>query len=1072
MSLSSPFPIPVSALKPVSTGTVLWRSAGVLRATIIVKITLGLVHERTAWPTTPIDLVVEDRRRDANPLASLVEAAETAPYSPNAGVILFANAFAPQGRPAAALSARLAVFRERSLIDKTVHVFGERAANAPQHPRPFERVPLVYERTWGGPSSEDNPVGVPAGASSLPSICDPTNPTKSVGFGPVSRQWPHRKRLLGTTNLSRIEGPVTEFPNGFDFRFFNPAPTDQQIDFLQGDEWIVLDGMHSTIPRVQSKLPQMRGKACVYFVSTNSVSHTQFVDLVQDMLVIDADKLVASIVFRGSLQLDSLDVLPCLRVFADIELPGNPTRWPEGADVLRAPAPAPIAPASTPMNVAKNRSPAPATSVLAAFPAQEDSAIRSTLPFQPKPPGSRTVVPFISASPPRPPRVDMGDDDPLMRTVAVDVEDSALRPAMPFGGGPGALPPRVPTPPAVTSRRPPADENATRAIDIEKLEAKRVAVTPFNDGAPRGIGLDKPDAKRPMVKSFDDDDSTRAIDIEKLEAQRVAVTPFAGTDAAKPLLASSFVPGAPWPNPQTGSTVQPVPPPRSDAAPPARTQAFKIDDPFTQSAVDHDVNALPFRRSTPPPSGAPAVPEVPAASPPRVEPPAFIKPPAFVEAPARIQTPAMMTPSTVSASAVTSPSPSPPPVVPVVQKDPDPFAAVSSPSTRVSPEEPRHQPSVPPPAVNSSPAAVGAPIVDETGVRATVIERLRSGVPAPLHGLVVIGADLSGLDMHGTNLSSHDLGGVKFCKTNLSGARFGGARLVDADLEDADLSNADLAGADLTRANLTNTRMSGANIDNACFSSANGAGAIFDGAKGRATVFIRGQWTNASFRNIDVLGADFTGATIDGASFERAVLLDIKLNDARGKGAKFDDARIDQGHADGSALTECSFRNVDAKGSIWENTTLDGSSFDDARMENSVFVRASCRETKFVNTNLRAANFGRAQGDAANLSGANLDGADFRQSRFCEARFEGARLPNVLAPRADFSRSNFVRADLSNGSLRAAQLGGANLAHAILDGADLRDADLKRSILFKASRTGAKLSGANTKDSIETEPTE
>lgn len=1054
MSSLSPFPIPISPLKPISCGSVLWRSSGALRATVIVKITLGLVHERTAWPTTPLDLVLEDRRRDANPQSSLVEAAEVAPYLPNAGVILFANAYAPQGRPAPALSARLALFRERSLIDKTVHVFGERAANAPQHPRPFERVPLVYERTWGGPSSEDNPVGVPAGASTLPSICDPTNPTRPVGFGPISRQWPHRKRLVGGTDLSRVEGLVADFPNGFDFRFYNPAPADQQIEYLHGDEWIVLDGMHPTMPRVQSRLPQMRGKACVFFVATNAVSHNQVIDLVQDMLVIDADKLVASVVFRGSIALESLDVLPRLRVFADIELPGNPTRWPEPADVLRAPAPAPMNATTAPIS----SYPPP----LAPPSSRDDSAIRSAIPFQPKPSGSRTVVPFMAATPARPL---MDDGDPLMRTVAADVEDSALRPAIPFFAGaptPAAPPPRV-APPPPSSRRLADDENATRAIDLDKLEAKRAAM-PFDDSAVRPAPFAKVDVKRPAPRPRDDDESTRAIDIEQLEAKRAAVTPFAAGESGKPAVPTSAVPGAPWARPGPASQ----PPPR--IRPDVRTVALSIEDPLTQSAADHFVEPLPFTRagqtvgalSFDPPAPAPA----------RVEPPPMVKPPALVDVPARIEPPAVVAPVHASAPVAPAASPPPPAVVAFVQKEPEPPPAVTPPPAVVSREEPRVEPPAQPPPANAPPPAAATPVVDETGVRATIMERVRSGVPAPLHGLTVAGADLSGLDLHGANLSGHDLGGVKFCKANLSGARLGGARLVDADLEGADLSNADLANADLTRATLTNTRMPGVNIDNACLSSAQGAGAIFDGAKGRATLFVRGQWPNASFRNIDVLGADFTGATLDGAIFERAVLADVKLNDARGKGAKFDGARIDQAHGDGSALTECSFRNVEAKGSIWENATLDGSTFDDALMENSMFVRTSCREAKFVNTNLRATNFGRAQGDAADLNGANLDGADFRQARFCDARFEGARMANVLAPRADFSRSNFTRADLSNGSLRAAQLGGANLAHANLDGADLRDADLKKSVLFKASRTGAKLSGANTKDAIETEPTE
>lgn len=1047
MTSSSPFPIPISALKPISCGSVLWRSGGHLRATFIVKITLGLVHERTAWPTTPVDLVVEDRRRDANPLSSLVEAAENAPYLPNAGVVLFAHACAPQGRPVPALSARLALFRDRGLIDKTVHVFGERTANAPQHPRPFERVPLVYERTWGGPSSDDNPVGVSAGGSSLPSICDPTNATRAVGFGPVSRQWPARKRLLGSTDLARIEAPITDYPNGFDFRYFNPAPADQQIEYLRGDEWLVLDGMHPTLPRVQSRLPQMRGKACVFFVSTNAVTSSQVVDLVEDLVVVEADKMTVSVVFRGSLPLDSLDVLPRMRVFADVELPGNPTRWPETPEVLRAPAPAPL-------GVSTNPVPTPPAALAGTQPQRDESALRPAMPFQPKPPGAPTVVPFMTSAPPRP-RIDLDEQDPLMRTFAADPEESALRPAMPFVGrtaAPAVAAPRVAPPPNPSTRRPADDEDATRAIDLDKLEAKRAA-TPFADAAGRPPNFETSDIRRAPAKVFDDDESTRAIDIEQLEAKRAAVTPFAATDVAKPPASvANPIPGSPWASPRPGS-----------AAPPPRPAAFNIDDPLTRTADGQTITPLPFAQPVAP--KAPVLSDVPTHAPPRVEAPPMVKPPAMIEPPAFVAPVNVPAPVAVAA-------PSPPPAIPkAVEPPPAPFVVPPV----VSREEPRELPTpaapIAPPT-NVAPPAVATQVADESGIRATVLERIRSGVPAPLHGLSVAGADLSGLDLRGANLSGNDLGGAKLCKTNLSGARLGSARLVDAELEGADLSGADLAGADLTRATLTNARFVGANIDQANFSSAQGSGANFDGCKGRAALFVRGLWPSATFRGMDVMNADFTGATLDEAAFERAVLVEVKFNDVRGKGAKFDDARIEQAHGEGSSLTESSFRNVDAKGSTWENATLDGSSFDDARMENAVFVRASCREAKFVNANLRAANFGRAQGDTANLSGANLEGADFRQAKFCDGKFEGARLANVLAPRADFSRSNFSRADLSNGSLRAAQLGGANLAHAILDGADLRDADLKRSVLFKASRTGAKLSGANTKDAIETEPSE
>lgn len=1039
MSSPGPFPIPVSALKPVSCGSVLWRSAGSLRATFIVKITLSLVHERTAWPTNPLELVLEDRRRDANPQSSLVEAGELAPFVPNAAVLLFGHACAPQGRPTPALSARLALIRERNLIDKTAHIFGERAANAPQHPRPFERVPLVYERTWGGAGSDENPVGVPPGAPGLPSICDPTNPSKAIGFGPISRQWPQRKRLLSVTDLARIESSVADLPSGFDFRYFNAAPLDQQIEHLRGDEWIVLDGMHPTMPRVQSRLPQMRGKVGVFFMANNAISHNQVVDLIADTLVIDTEKLVASVVFRGALPLDSLDVLPRLRVFGDVELPGNPVRWPEPAEVLRAPAPAPLP-------VATNSPASSPSPIFTTLPAREDSSIRPALPFQPKPPGAPTVVPFMAAAPQRP-RVDI-DQDPLMRTVAANPDVGARAQAMPFVAGAPSAPRSTPPPPAVSPRRVAHDEDATRAIDLDKLEAKRGAVTPFASNPAGAGGFDKPEGKKYEPRSFADDESTRAIDIEQLAAKRAAVTPFAAGDSVKPAPVAAPIPGAPWAGP---------------VAPKKPGVAFKIEDPQTHTVDDATLDALSAAYTATNSSGAPSTPAAP-----RVESGPPLKPPSLGEllgrhdAPARVEPPPMIAPALVPPPAVPLPA-----EVVTAPKEPAPAVVVEPAVPIVSPEEPRD---VRPVSAPDAPAAVSA--ADETGIRATVIERLRSGVPAPLHDLVVVGADLSGLDMHGANLSGHDLTRVKFTKTNLRGARLGSARLIDADLEGADLENADLSGADLTRAMVTNARLVGVNLDNACFATAQGGGAIFDGAKGRAPSFARGQWSNASFRSLDALGADFSGALLDDAIFERAVLPDIKLNDARGKGAKFDGARLDQGRADGAAFVGASFRNLEAKASVWENATLDQCVFEEASLENAVFVRATCREVKFGKANLRAANFGRVQGDAASFGGANLEGVDFRQAKFVEANFEDANMPNVLAPRADFSRSKMSRAVLTNGSLRAAQLAGANLAHANLDGADLRDADLRRSVLFKASRTGAKLSGANTKDAVENEPTE
>ncbi|WP_170319484.1 DUF2169 domain-containing protein [Polyangium spumosum] len=965
MPSTSPFPIPVSALKPVACGSALWRSGGVLRVTVFVKITFTLTHERTAWPTTTaLDLVREERTRDKSPASSLLEAVETAPYLPSAGVILSGHACAPGGRPVPALSARLAIFRDRGLLDKTLHVFGDRPANAPQSPRPFDRMPLIYERAA---QTEDNPVGVAPGAPSLPNLVDAHGPTRTAGFGPYGRYWPHRRRLLGNVDRKRLDGVVAEIPDSFDFRWFNPAPPDQQIEFLRGDEWIVLDGMHPSLPRVQSRLPQVRAKACTYLVGPGGPTPGRELDLIADLLVIDADRLLASLVFRGNFALDRLETVPHLRAFADVELPGNPIRWPDAAEVMRAPAPAPVMPAAAkklPQTTAL-----PAAEAFSTMPLRDEkSSAKAVLPFQPRPPGAPTVLPPNTPPPPPRPRVDL-DDDPLMQTRAIDPDEPPSRPAIPFLNAPSgaaaqaraALGAPPPPPPPPRPLRLEDDDGATRAIDLAELEAKRAAATPFERD--RGPGSVRPPPP-PVVQ-----------------------TPPAMVHAPPPV-----VPTAPV-------TVQATPP--AVPAPPLRVQAPPAAVPAPSLPVQPTQAAVP----------APSLPVQPT-------PPAVPAPPAMVQPP--------------------------PPVVP---------------DRRAMEQEPL--------APISARGAAPAPAVEETGIRATIVARLRAGERNPLHGLSVTGADLSKLDLAGANLSGHDLGGANFTGANLEGARLSDARLVDADLDGANLKGADLKGADLSRASLANTRLDGATVEGANFSSARGGGACFDGCRGRAPIFARGTWDGASFRALDALAADFSGASLAGAVFEKAVLPEVKLVDAHGKGASFSGARLDQAHAEGVSLTESNFQEIDAKGSTWENATLAGSSFEAARLDNAVLTRATCEGARFKRAFLKGANLGRVQADRACFDGATLDGADLRQARMHEARFEGASLQSVIGGRVDLSRGHFVSADLTNGNFRAALLAGSNLAKAKLDGADLRDADLKRCTLSGASRSGTKLMGANIRDAVD-----
>lgn len=291
------------------------------RLTIIVKATFALQHGKAAELCTPLELAREDRYRDG--WGSLEEAAETAPYLPSAGVLARGHAAAPEGHAVTALKVRLALSKnERWILNKTLHVFGDRTRSAP-NPLPFQRMPLIYERAYGGRHVEANPVGLGSGEA-LPNILDPADPARPAGFGPIARQWAPRKHW-GAWG-ARADGVPEELTSAFDFRFFHAAPPDQQVELLRGDEWIFLEGMHPRFPWITSLLPSARGVARLYRGADGDQG--QLVDLAADTLVVDADRLICSVVWRGNTALRPGESLARMRVLAGVETPGRLVPWP------------------------------------------------------------------------------------------------------------------------------------------------------------------------------------------------------------------------------------------------------------------------------------------------------------------------------------------------------------------------------------------------------------------------------------------------------------------------------------------------------------------------------------------------------------------------------------------------------------------------------------------------------------------------------------------------------------------------------------------------------------------------
>lgn len=204
---------------------------------------------RVAEPQEPLKLADEYWGEPGQ--SSLKHASDLHLGKATTDVVLIGEAWAPGGRPVPSLDVSLEV----GPVAKVVRVFGDREWRGPldlriSPPIPFERVPLVYERAFGGVQKHDpekgpleidqrNPVGVGFGLRSapadkavrrLPNLEDPAHLISGArdrpppaGFGFIAPSWEPRRRHAGTYDDAWQETRAPYLPKDFDARFFNAA---------------------------------------------------------------------------------------------------------------------------------------------------------------------------------------------------------------------------------------------------------------------------------------------------------------------------------------------------------------------------------------------------------------------------------------------------------------------------------------------------------------------------------------------------------------------------------------------------------------------------------------------------------------------------------------------------------------------------------------------------------------------------------------------------------------------------------------------------------------------------------
>lgn len=940
---------------------------------------------------------------------------------PRGEVLVVGDAAAPGGNPVTQMRVEFAV----GPVRKSMTVLGDRhwelTRDGPVFTRalPFTRMPLTWDRAFGGPEFPANPLGTGHAARAalaegrpvrLPNIEDASDlildveqAPRPVGCGYVDIMAPLRQRFAGTYDAEWLQRHHPGHAVDFDWAFYNAAPPDQWAPgFFSGDESIRLAGMHPDHPLIQSRLPGMRVRAFLNLERDGGRVLTE-TEMRCETVVLFPGQLKGVVIYRGGCEvadIDGKDVVDTL--FAYERLDEAPRTVEHYASTLRLRTD----PATAGLSFFDEK---PLRPDIAEVDRAEREAARAELAAE------------------RDAKFDKRMESTLARAYQAI---GALPPP------PGSLPKfKMPVPiPVITPR------------DIERMDVDMVGIAA---------------ALKKLQAYGEGQIATARQQVGAVAAQAVNIVAGAGgsmLDAASALKLKGLAASLPQP-PEGAAPVLPAdaPTPQSLSQDLAKGGALEgSEDPFAAilaavqaigeagTGLSEAEKAVLRSRAAGRPEGRITAPmtdavsgldltaggtiEVPGA-------PAVAGDPAGVEA--FLQQLGMDggTAGAVKAldGALEAMGPQGGLVKPLLAIQPAKPDAAGDPMQALEAQ-------VQEAAVKLEDAFAGsrrisleplAPLEPMTPEASryfgeAVGECLAAGgdfAGRDWAGALLAGLDFSGLDLRGAMFERADLTGARFRGAMLDDAVFAGARLDGADLSNCSMRGANLCKAEATGAGFAGSDLSSARLTGARLREADLSRVSMDDVVAIDVDLSGADLSEARFHKVVLLTSTLDGARLDAAEFRLCVLLQCGMNRLSARRTVF--AK--------TILIVCKQRDGDFTGADFTKSgSIGGAVYDGSIMRDLVAPGSGWHAASMVGVDLHAAL----------LDGSDLGKADLTGARLTRASLRRAVMMETVMKDADATAATFVEAVMRRVDLSGASLRNANLYRAGIDETDLTCCDL------------------------------